>query len=93
MFDASTPRALQDQTGERIASDEGWQSRSNADTTTANTFLDHVIANTDAVIAECFSAQTTGDPSRSPNEFANELADKRTPPPPRSLRTLARGCV
>lgn len=75
MFDASTIRALQDQTGERISSDEGWQSRSNADTATANIFLEQVIARTDAKIAECFSAQTYGNKSRSPNEIADDVAD------------------
>lgn len=75
MTDASSLRALQDQTGERIASDERWQSRSNADSTTASIFLDHVIARTDAVSAGFFSAQTIGDPPHRPNEIADELAD------------------
>ena len=74
MNDGADLRALQDRAGERIASDEGWQARSNADATTMGIFLDHMLARTDAVIAERFSGQTIGTPSRSPNDLADELA-------------------
>ena len=72
MNDGSDLYSLQNRAGERIASDEGWQSRSNADATTTGIFLDHMLARTDAVIAECFSAQTIGTPSRSPNDLAGD---------------------
>ncbi len=73
--DAFALRALQDHAGERIACDEAWQSRSNANATTMNIFLDHTIARTDAVIAGCFSGIAVGDPSRNPNDVADELAN------------------
>jgi len=74
MNDGSDLRALQDRAGERIAADEGWQARSNADATTTGIFLDHMLARTDAVIEARFTAQTIGTPSRSPNERADKLA-------------------
>ena len=74
MNDGSDLRALQDRAGERIAGDESWQSRSNADATTMGIILDHMLARTDAIIAGHFGGQTFGTPTRSPNDLADELA-------------------
>ena len=70
MNDGSDLRALQDRAGERIAADEGWQARSNADATTTGIFLDHMLARTDAeknAPLNSTSTRVVGGTSTSPS--------------------------